>query len=88
MIVSPASDVTNVVWNGGGSTSTNYQWDEAVGKGTPGWFSEAPFGPQYEAAFQVNVTPTTSSSSVPEPTTALFGLALAGVCATARRRWK
>jgi hypothetical protein len=45
-----------------------------------GGASYSPAGAAETAAFQVNVAP------VPEPTTMLFGVALVGVCASARRR--
>jgi hypothetical protein len=41
--------------------------------------------PPFQGAFQVNVTQP-ALPAVPEPTTMLFGAALLGVCATARRR--
>ena len=77
LVAAPWDANTHSFWNTASTTSSTSTTDDLVNGAVSDTTTKAP------EAFVVNVIPT---PPVPEPTTALFGLAVTGVCAVARRR--
>ena len=81
LAASPGDTNSLVQWNFASTTSPSSELYQSINNG-PYTAVSLPNGLGAQA-FEVDVIP---GSPVPEPTTALFGMALMGVCALARRR--